>query len=461
MGTALWPIILLLLALAHCTSPHLIGEYGYIKSSTIPRIIGPNGELSPGISRSILGHLQGQAEPTDFLRRQAVLLETLSGSPLVTGNRVTLLIDGPATYQAMLQAIQAAKDTIDFETYIIEDDDVGRRFSEALLRKRAEGVQVNLIYDSVGSMATPAAFFQRLRDGGVQVREFNPVNPAKVRGWKWRLDQRDHRKLLIVDGTVAFTGGVNISNVYSSLLNRHRAKEPAVATPQHLWRDTDVRIQGPAVAEFQKLFLDTWAREDGSPSRKDPFPPLALAGPDLIQVIGSTPGRDNRFTYMMYVAAFTYARASIHLTTPYFVPDAQMLEALSHAAKRGLDVKIILPGTSDSALLSAVGRSYYTFLLKSGVKLYERRPDSMLHAKTAVVDRVWSTVGSSNMDPMSFLNNDEVNAVVLSGEFADKMEAMFQDDLRESNPILMEQWKKRPVKERLKEWSGRLLGGWL
>jgi cardiolipin synthase len=164
---------------------------------------------------------------------------------------------------------------------------------------------------------------------------------------------------------------------------------------------------------------------------------------------------------MMYVSAFAYAKASIHLTTPYFVPDAQMLDALRHAAERGLDVTIILPGTSDSALLSSAGRASYTFLMKSGVKLYERRHDSMLHAKTAVIDHVWSTVGSSNMDPLSFLNNDEVNAVILSPDFADKMEAMFQEDLNQSTQIQIETWNKRPIKEWVKEWFATRVSGWL
>jgi len=451
--------VALLITLAHCASPRRIVDYGYINPKAAPVILGPQGQLSPAISKTIMDRLKGQAEPTDFLQRQALLLEAISGSPLVTGNKATLLIDGPATYRAMLTAIQAAKSTIHFESYIFEDDEVGRRFAEALLAKQAEGVQVQLVYDSVGCMNTPAAFFQKLRDGGVQVREFNPINPAR-RGWKWRLDQRDHRKLLLVDGSVAITGGVNISSLYSSIIYNRR--EPGrIVGQQHAWRDTDVQIEGPVVAEFQKLFQGTWARVDGPISRTDPPPPSKPAGPDLIQVLGSTPGRDNRFTYMMYVSAFTYAKVSIHLTTPYFVPDSQMLEALRRAGERGLDVKIILPGGSDSALLSSAGRGYYSYLMKSGVKLYERRKDSMLHAKTAVIDKVWSTVGSSNMDPLSFLNNDEVNAVILSGDFADKMEAMFEDDLKESTQIQKDQWEKRPIKEWLKEWVSTRVSGWL
>jgi cardiolipin synthase len=449
-----------LLTFSSCTSLPRIEDYDSLSADTAPKIIGPKGELSPEISKAIMERLKGQVEPTDILQRHTLLIEVISGSPLVTGNKVTLLIDGPATYDAMFKAIRGAKDTINFETYIFDDDELGRRFADLLLQKQAEGVQVNLLYDSVGCMTTPSAFFQRLRDGGIQAREFNPINPSKARG-KWLLSQRDHRKILIVDGKVAFTGGVNISNVYSSSLSGGPSREQKGDHIQHSWRDTDVQIEGPAVAEFQKLFLETWAREQGPESNRNYFPTLKQEGNDLMRVIGSTPGQENRITYMMYVSAFTYAETFIHLTTPYFVPDEQMMEALTHAAERGVDVKIILPGASDSALLFYAGRSYYTHLLESGVKLYERRTDSMLHAKTAVIDSIWSTVGSTNMDLLSFLNNDEVNAVILSRDFATKMEVMFEEDLRESNQIRLEEWKRRPFTDRVKEWFINLFGHWL
>lgn len=451
----------LLLALCACTTPHRIEDYGRIDARQTPAITGAQGQLPSRTSQVIMNRLQGEVEPGDFLQRHSLLIEKMSGSPLVTGNQATLLIDGPDTFQAMLKAIRAARTTIHFESYIFEDDEVGRSFAAALLARQAEGVQVRLLYDSVGCMSTPAAFFQRLRDGGIQVREFNPVNPARLRGWRWRLKQRDHRKILVVDGAVAFTGGVNISAIYSSLINRKRDRERRVGAPQHAWRDTDIRIEGPVVAEFEKLFLDSWARQGGpEPAPAPPLPP-EKAGTDLVQVIGSTPGRDHRFTYMMYVAAFSYAESSIHLTTPYFVPDEQILKALCGAAERGLDVKIILPGSSDSQVLASTGRSYYTFLMKAGVRLFERKHGAMMHAKTAVVDQVWSTVGSSNMDSLSFLSNDEVNAAVLGSAFADRMEAMFQDDLAQSEEIRPGAWNRRPIKEWLKEWSARMVGSWL
>jgi cardiolipin synthase len=377
---------------------------------------------------------------------------------LTKGNKVTLLVDGAPTYAAMFKAVENASDHINIETYIMEDieDETGRKLADLMLQKQAEGVQVNLIYDSVGSYTTPAAFFQRLRDGGIQVVEFNPINPLKARG-KWRLAKSDHRKILIVDGKVAIAGGINISQVYSSSLSGRGDKE-AVQMP---WRDTDVQIEGPAVAEFQKLFLDTWQNQKGAklPERKY-FPALKEEGQALVRVLGSTPGEANRLTFIMYVAAITFAEKSLHMTNAYFAPDSQTVEALTDAAKRGVDVKIILPGTTDSSLAQFAGEYFYSGLLKSGVKLYKRR-NVLLHAKTLVIDGVWSTVGSTNMDFWSFSSNDEVNSVILSREFAITMEEMFARDLAESDQVRWEEWKKRPLSLKVREWFSHLFVNWL
>ena len=456
----LFAFLLYLLTLAGCASlPRFEEMYQRIdaEKEKTPKIIGPHGQLSPTISKKIMERLKRQEGPTNILERQIALIESISGSPLVAGNKATLLIDGPATYAAMFKAIQNAKDHINLETFIFKDDEVGRKFADLLLRKQSEGVQVNLIYDSLGCLDTPRAFFERLRKGGILALEYNPINPAKARK-KWLLTHRDHRKILIVDGAIAFTGGVNISRVYSSSSLSARDHEKKI---EGAWRDTHVQIEGPAVAEFQKLFLDTWARQKGPElPKRDYFPTHKREGSDLLEVAGNTPGQENRITYIMYVAAFTYAQNFIHLTSSYFVPDEQTLEALADAARRGVDVKIILPGISDESTVFYAGRSHYGHLLKSGAKLYERR-DAMLHAKTAVIDGVWSTVGSTNLDLWSFLRNDEVNAVILSRDFAAEMEAMFGKDIEDSHQIHLEQWKKRPFGERAKEWLTRLLQYWL
>ncbi len=225
-----------------------------------PQILSAQGYLSPEKSKALMERLKQSVAPTDMLQRYSAAIESVSGSPLTSGNKVTLLVNGPATYAAMFKAMENARDHINLETFIIEDDETGRRFSELMLKKQAEGIQVNVIYDSLGSYSTPAPFFQRLRDAGIQVVAFNPINPLKTRK-SWSLAHPDHRKILIVDGKVVFTGGVNISAVYSSRLSGRGKQDKRGKKPSMPWRDTDVQIEGPVVAEFQKLFLDTWQRQ--------------------------------------------------------------------------------------------------------------------------------------------------------------------------------------------------------
>ena len=420
------------------------------------RILSSKGLLSPQQSQKIMARLQQSVDPTDILGRHSVVVESVTDSPLTKGNKVTLLADGEATYAAMFNAMEKAQDHINLESYIIEDDEIGRKFADLLLRKQAAGVQVNLSYDSVGSMYTPAAFFQRLRDGGIQVVEFNPMNPMEARG-EWRLTQRNHRKMLLADGKVGIIGGINISKVYSSSPLKRNKDEPL---PIH-WRDTDIQIEGPAVAELQKLFLETWRKQEGSVlTDRDYFPELPEQGNALVRVVGSTPGETNRIPFVMYVSAILFAEHSIHLTHSYFIPDDQILKALAGAARRGVDVKIILPGTSDSPWPLHAQRHHYSALLKAGVKLYEHET-SLLHAKTAVIDQAWSTVGSTNLDFLSLLNNDEVNAVILSREFAVEMEEMFARDLADSRQIHWEDWKNRPWLPRVRDWFVSMFGRWM
>ena len=417
------------------------------------QIASTKGLLSPKQSKALMERLKRSVEATDILERYTAVIESVSESPLTKGNKVTLLVDGPATYAAMFKVVENARDHINIETYTMEDieDETGRKFADLLLQKQAEGVQVNLIYDSLGSYTTPAAFFQRLRDGGIRVVEFNPQNPFKARG-KWRLAKSDHRKILIVDGKVAITGGINISQVYSNAPSGVGDEKE----PQMPWRDVDVQIEGPAVAEFQKLFFDTWKRQEGAIlAQGHYFQALKEKGQALVRVLGSTPGEANRITFIMYVVAITFAENSLHMTNAYFAPDPQIIKALIDAAKRGVDVKIILPGTTDRSLALYAGQYYYADLLKSGVKLYKRR-NVLLHAKTLVIDGVWSTVGSTNMEWWSFSTNDEVNAVILSPEFATEMETMFAKDLAESDEIRWEEWKKRPLLVKVREWFSHL-----
>lgn len=419
-------------------------------------IISTRGMLSPQKSKAVMDRLKKSVDPTDVLERQTAVVESITESPLTKGNLVSLLADGQAAYAAMFKVLRNAKDHINLESYIVEDDETGRKFADLLLQKQREGVQVNLIYDSVGSMNTPDAFFKRLRDGGILVVGFNPVNPLKGLD-NWALTQRDHRKILIADGNVAIIGGINISKVYSSspLKRKRNAKAPI-----H-WRDTDIQVNGPAVAEFQKLFLDTWSKQNGPKlAERNYFPTLKEEGNALVRVIGSTPGESNRVPFIVYVSAVSFAEHSIHLTNSYFMPDRQIVKALSEAAVRGVDVKLILPGTTDSMLALHAQRHYYSALLKSGVKIYEHTT-SLLHAKTAVIDKVWSTVGSTNMDYLSMLHNDEVNAIILNREFAVEMEKMFVKDLADSKQIKWDEWQKRSLFPKIREWFVNLFVRWL
>ena len=437
--------------------PNVSEKIDEAQTTDKPRqIVSSKGLISPEKSKAIMERLKRSVDPTDILERHTAVVESVTESPLTKGNKVSLLADGLATYAAMFKVIEKAKDHINLESYIIEDDETGRKFADLLLQKQAEGVQVNVIYDSVGSMNTPASFFQRLRDSGIKVVGFNPLNPLADRD-KWGLTHRDHRKILIVDGKVAIIGGINISKVYSSSPFKRKRNEKATVH----WRDTDIQIEGPAVAEFQKLFFDTWQKQKGPElSGRNYFPDLKEQGNALVRVVGSTPGQDNRVTFIMYVSAITFAEHSIHMTNSYFIPDDQIVTALTEAAERGVDVKIILPGVTDSKLALYAQRYHYSGLLRSGVKIYEHST-SLLHAKTAVVDKVWSTVGSTNMDFLSLLNNDEVNAVILSKEFAIEMEKMFAGDLENSKQIQWEEWKERPLLPRLREWFINLFVRWL
>ena len=429
-----------------------------IPHGTGVQLEGARGPLTTAQSKAILKGVEGVSPKTGIFERHLAREESVTDSPLTTGNQVLLLQDGPATYQAMLAAILAARDHINMETYILDDDDVGRRFADALIAKQRQGVQVNLIRDSVGTIGTPETFFQRLTDSGIRVLEFNPMNPSVARK-EWELNQRDHRKLLIVDGRVAFLGGINISSVYSGGSSSQGMRARPAGSPS--WRDTDLQLQGPVVAELQKLFLATWAAQKGEPlAPRNFFPQPEIAGRQLVRAVGSSPDEPYSLIYATLLSAIASAETSVHLTNAYFAPDPQLLAALKAAAARGVDVTLILPSNTDSWLVFHAGRGYYEQLLRAGIKIYERR-DVILHSKTALIDGVWATVGSTNLDWRSFLHNYELNAVVLGVEFGHQVQAMFDKDLAASDAVTLERWQSRPWSLRLKERLARVWEYWL
>ena len=447
-----------LIGLAACSSlPTIVPDLAR-RSATPMQLRGAGGPLSVAQSRAILERVRSSSQPTGIFERHLALEEAIVGSPLTTGNQVMLLQDGPATYKAMFAAIEAARDHINMETYIFDDDDVGHRFAQALIAKQRQGVQVNLIRDSAGTIATPVAFFQRLTASGVKVLEFNPVNPLVARKG-WEVNQRDHRKLLIVDGHIAFLGGINISSVYSG--GSSRKTMPLRPDGALAWRDTDLQLQGPVVAELQKLFVAAWSSQKGEPlAARNYFPPPVMAGRQVVRAIGSSPEEEYSLIYATLLSALASAETTVHLTNAYFAPDPQLLAALEAAVARGVDVKLILPSQTDSWLVFHAGRGYYDRLLRAGVKLYERR-GVILHSKTALIDGVWATVGSTNLDWRSFLHNHELNAVVLGAEFGAQVQAMFDRDLAESDAVSLEQWRRRPLDMRMKELFARAWEYWL
>ncbi|HVU34878.1 MAG TPA: phospholipase D-like domain-containing protein [Opitutaceae bacterium] len=427
------------------------------------------GPIPQQTSKAILAELKQESGADGIVQRQTAIEQVVAGHPLVTGNRVQLLLDGPATYQAMFAALRQAKQTINVESYIIDDRELGQKFAAILLERRAAGVEVNVIYDYIGSLKTKNEFFDRLRAGGIHVLVFNPVK-LRTATRPWKLNHRDHRKLTVIDGRIAFLGGINIDEVYAhsstssgggssgsggSGGSSSSSKEAEIRSG---WRDTDVEIEGPVVADFQRLFLKNWKEHDGTPLDEAKYLPLlAPVGTDIVRAIGSSPKDAYSVIYLSLMAAIINAQHSVYITNAYFVPDPQFIQALVDAAHRGVDVRLVLPSTTDSKSAAYAAHSYYAKLLNGGVKIYERQ-SALLHAKTAVIDGVWSMVGSANLDWRSAVDNDELDAVILSQDFAKKMIRTYAFDESQSDLIDPAQWKHRPFRDRVKETVFRLVG---
>jgi cardiolipin synthase len=346
----------------------------------------------------------------------------------------------------MLAAIRAAKDSINIEMFMFSDGPIGQMFADALIEREHHGVQVNLMYDSLGSFGTSSAFFNRLRQNGIAVLAYRPLNPFATRvNWTLNLNHRNHRKMLIVDGRIAFTGGINISEVYASGLGSRE-----VNTSTDYWRDTDIELEGPAVAEVQRIFISEWSYQAGPLlSYRNYFPQLTPQGRQIVRVIATVPERFS-LIYVTLISAISNAETNVYITDAYFDPDDQILHALERAARRGVDVRLLFPSQSDEALIVPAERSHYKALLKSGVKIYEWQGE-MLHSKTATIDGVWSTVGTSNLDWWSIARDNELNVIILGHSVGDEMNLMFEDDLKNSRQVMLNQWKHRGLQERIKE----------
>jgi cardiolipin synthase len=427
-------------------------------AKTNPTVATANGKLAPQQAGQLLSKRWAKATPD--LKPLAVLEEQATGVPLVAGNKVTLLFDGPATMREMMAAARAATTSVNLETYIFDQDPIGIQFADLLIEKQRAGVTVNVMYDAVGTLGVPQPFFERMKAAGIHLLTFNPVTPGKRPG-KWELNNRDHRKLMVVDGKIAFTGGINISATYAnSSLFRSKQRTQSADGKRVGWRDTHIKIEGPAVATLQWAFIDNWVHQEGGDLPEvDYFPRLAPAGDKMVRVLATSPERTSEI-YKSLLVAINEAKKSIHITSAYFVPDQQTIDALCAAALRGVDVKLVLPGVSDHGLVFHAGRGFYEQLLEGGVKVYQLQV-AVLHAKTAVIDGAWSTIGSANIDYRSFLHNYELNVIVIDPAFGRDMESAFNEDLRDSKVITLEQWHHRPLSDRFKEWAARLGEYWL
>ncbi len=431
------------LTLAGCATVPIVDEADLVKASdgSQIKVFGARGPLSARQSKAVLGRLAAQAPDAGALERHIAVEQVVAESPLFVGNHVRILRDGAETFPAMFAAIRAARSYVYLEYYIFEDVSCdGEMLSDLLIQQSQAGVRIRVIYDGVGSIETDSAFFDKLRAAGVQIIEFNPLNP-----WKhhYAFNARDHRKLLVADGTVAILGGVNLSSTYQSASS---------GSAEGVWHDTDIELTGPVVPELETLFRDHWQEQVGAPLEADTEPAAAAqpAGDEVVRILGSSPTKLKRRYYVTAISAIRNAESSIWITSAYFVPTHQEKVGLIAAARRGVDVRLLLPARSDSGPALAVQHSHYEDLLKAGVRIYER-DDGILHSKTMVIDQVWSIVGSSNFDHRSVLFNDELDAVVLGKETGEKLASDFTADLQHAQAVDLEQWRHRSAFEHLRE----------
>lgn len=446
----------LLLAVVGCTSlPPKTADVPREQAGTVI-VSGAAGPVSAAAERKALQGLVNEGKK-DLAIHHLKTLTATGDADLYQGNRTRLLVDGPATFSAMKAAIAQARGRVLLQSYIVEDQGVAAEVAELLLARAAQGVKVAMIYDAVGSISTPDAFFKRLVDGGVAVCAFNPINPTKRPGY-WGLTHRDHRKLLVVDDDVAYTGGINISRVYGSSSFGRRGKPTGEGALDDGWRDTQIELRGPVVPVIGQVFETTWREQGckGELGRAAPQKAAAEPGTRVVKVIASDPRDQENRIYSTLLAAVDAAQVNVRFTMAYFAPGTDFVNALRKAAERGVVVEMVLPGRSDSTLAFHAGRAYYDELLGSGVRIYQME-HALMHAKTAVIDGVFSTVGSSNLDWLSFVANSELNVIVLGDDFGGEMNRLFERDRGASKAITLEEWRQRGLSDRAMETLSRMV----
>lgn len=373
------------------------------------------------------------SDDPQFLRSMGLLL----GPPVISGNRFEMLLNGDRIFPSMLDGIRSARKTITFETFIYWSGEIGEQIASALADKAREGIAVHVLLDWVGSSKMDKRYLNMLRDAGAEVIQYHKPHWTGL----GRMNDRTHRKLLVIDGHIGFTGGVGIAPEWTG----HAQNE------KH-WRDTHFRVSGPVVGHMQAVFMDNWVKATGNVLHgPDYFPHIEPDGDGLAHMFSSSPYGGSDDMQLMYLMAITAATHTIHLASAYFVPDKLTINAIVEAAKRGVKVQIITPGKRiDTHTVREASRACWGDLLKAGVEIFEYQP-TMFHCKLLVVDEYLVSVGSTNFDSRSFKLNDEANLNIYDRDFAKQQTATFADDLRRSEQITLDIWEHRPFLEKLLE----------
>lgn len=359
----------------------------------------------------------------------AATLSAYAGTTVVPGNRVEVLLNGDQIFPAKLRAIRAAKRSINYAQYVWEEGQASEDIVNALAERCRTGLSVNVLLDAVGAFSMPPDYRQRMVDAGCRVESFRPLGPFAVD----KINYRNHRRILVADGRVGITGGSGTSGKWGGN-----------GRQEDHWRDTDVWAEGPVVEQLQGAFAENWLEATGiALGGPDYFPsPLEAKGDVAAQAVRSSPAGGSAAVYTMYLLAMASATQSVYITNPYFLPDDKMIETLLKTARRGVRVKLLLPGAIDHNLVRQASRSELGRLLQAGIEIYEYSP-ALLHAKTMVVDGRWATVGSTNLDRRSFALNDEINLVVYHQAVAQRLERVFADDISRSKQLTYDGWKSR------------------
>jgi cardiolipin synthase len=426
----------------------LSGRAGFLRTVVLGLACAmPLGSIGCSASdRPVYYKISHQYDVSDpqFARAMGSLL----GPSLVQGNATATLVNGKQIFPAMLQAIHSAKKTINFETYIYWSGTIGREFTDALTERARSGVQIHVLLDWYGSDRIDMAYIEAMKKSGIHVVRYHPFHILDPGSYAL-LDHRTHRKIMVIDGAVGFTGGVGIADLW-----RGDAQGPG-----H-WRDNHYRVTGPVVAQLQAAFLDNWIQTTGEALTGDPyFPPLEPVGSELAQVCKSswTGGAENM--QLMFLMSVTAAAKDIRIASAYFVPDKLTRRTLIAASKRGVRVRIIVPGRHiDQQIVRSASRANWGEMLSAGIQIYEF-PHTMLHCKQLVVDDLWTSIGSSNLDTRSFRLNDEANLNILDAQFAAEQSRLFDEDLSRSERVTLEQWKGRPFLEKLTDGLASILDG--